>query len=697
MSNQISTKSNKKRNQKVLFVIIAVLVIIRLLIVDRIPPYVNADFAHDDAWVVRRANNILEGCWLGAYDQYTLIKGVFAPLLMAWCKIIGITYMHMNTVLYILACVAFARAVEPILKNEKAVLFCFILILFNPVSYAMDTWQRAYRNGLSQWQVLLILASLISIYWLREQSWKKLLPWISLGGITIWAFVNTREDSIWILPFVICSTIVTIVTFCVQKKTFCLRKCLLFLCPIAIFLFGNLTLSLVNYSYYGSMLLNDRTKGNYAKVVNDLYMIEPNKEDVEKYSAEMYKYEYHNLFTSTMQKAYSASPTLATAREQINQAIIRWDTNEQNVDGEPFLEMILWALRDGVAEAGHYQSLSETEDFYGEVHDELKSALDEGRLSKRNALSISAGTAPVKSEDIIPTIQEIWASILYSVSFRDVSTNPVKARGNIQQIALFESITGDRAISQGTYTIENGSILHLSGWVFYKPQREVVNVSLRTQLGETIASAEHFESMDVYEYFAENEMQYESAARARFDLAIHENSLGTIEDLTVCFQTEDGKVLAERKLTDVSIGEGVSNEEFAYHIDDVSSLVSLADYEISTYEKEAGKTAFVSGIYKIVGLPLALISICSYIINTVFLIRRRKTGDKSLQAVWLLETGILLSYILFTAIIAYQTTTTFNARLYLYLAPNYLLQLVFYGISISSALILTNKKTKSEC
>lgn len=44
-----------------------------------------------DGWMVRRAVYFLQGQWMGPYDQYMLIKGVFSPLLLAFSIGIGAT------------------------------------------------------------------------------------------------------------------------------------------------------------------------------------------------------------------------------------------------------------------------------------------------------------------------------------------------------------------------------------------------------------------------------------------------------------------------------------------------------------------------------------------------------------------------------------------------------------------------------
>ena len=147
-------EDQKKTNTTVL--IIWLLVILRLMLSNRLPSYILADMPHDDSWVVSHAVNILKKDWFGPYDQFTLIKGPFSPLLLAFSTFIGTTFVQLNAALYCLGCFVFVVSVRPIIKNHWLQVLCFAVLLFNPISYALETGQRIYRNGIGQWQILLI-------------------------------------------------------------------------------------------------------------------------------------------------------------------------------------------------------------------------------------------------------------------------------------------------------------------------------------------------------------------------------------------------------------------------------------------------------------------------------------------------------------------------------------------------------------
>ena len=68
-------------------------------------------------------------------------------------------------------------------------------------------------------QVLIVFACVLIIYMRRNEAVRKSVFWAILGGFTLWSLWNTREDGIWIMPFMIVATAVTIVLIIVKKKS----------------------------------------------------------------------------------------------------------------------------------------------------------------------------------------------------------------------------------------------------------------------------------------------------------------------------------------------------------------------------------------------------------------------------------------------------------------------------------------------
>lgn len=670
MNFEIQKAQNRQKTKEIIcvFFVVLFLILLRCALSWRLPPNISSNSPHDDGWVVSRAEYLLNGQWMGPYDQYTLIKGVFSPMLMAFSYVIGIPYLQFNTLLYCISCVLFLWAISPVLRNRWIQLASLVVLLFNPITYAVQTGQRIYRNGISQWQILLIFGAIFAIFLRREKKWQSILGWAILAGTTFWSFVNTREDGIWIYPFVLCAIVVTIVIYCLKIKSWKSPKLILFLLPLLIMLLGNGCLKAINYNVYGAALINDRDGGSYADVVRDLYLIEPNPEDEEKFSSEEYKDQYYNIYTSTMDKAYEVSPTLNSMRSEIDEEIALWDSWDTLVDGEPYADHILFAIRDGVADAGYYTSLPETEAVYKQIHQELSQAFESGSLIKRG-ISFSAMTAPFQWKYIPNFLAELPKSIAYVVSFRDVDCQVISPSGSEDGITQFESISGANGVYPPPHSIS------VTGWAFTYQDNLSLSAYVGTADGSKITDISFSASQDVYDFFASSGFNYKNAQACRFTLELP--GYGLSDQLTLCFVDSAGNVVSKIPLTGTNVNHISTDQTICYNID---KLEDSADTQFSQYHSAAfyvNRANRVIGIYQRLNPILSVLAVVAYGYVLVRLILSKKYRTPESASVCLLSSGLLLSFILFVACLSYMNITTFFARTYLYLSGAYALCLAF--------------------
>ena len=406
-----------------LLVIIAILA--RLALSARIPPCFFFS-GWDDTWMSNAAESLLKGEWLGEYDHHTLIKGCIGPMVLAFSTMTGIPFLELNTALYIIACLFFLWILAKFVRNRVVLLLIFVVLLFNPLSFSCLTWQRIYRNGMPLWQVPIVFGSFYMLYIARLAPLHKMLMWAVVSGISLWGFLNTREDGIWIWPFVsVCVLLVAVRSFFVAGKVRdrALRSFVAIL-PIVVLLVGNLAICLVNKVEYGVAMRNDRDAGNYARVMQDLYLIRPDSADEARLSSSEHKDCFHNIYYSTLQKAYSVSPTLNLASRQIDEALDTWGSMPGCHGRDLILDHMLFAIRDGVAMAGFYRSLAESERFFGNVHRELLEAFDSGKIERRG-ISFTAMAAPFRSELIPRILSEWWNAILHVARFKTMGTEAI--------------------------------------------------------------------------------------------------------------------------------------------------------------------------------------------------------------------------------------------------------------------------------
>ena len=658
-------ENREHRNQQATAILIfGILILLRLLLSSRLPSYIMSNMPHDDGWVVTHALFIMKGEWLGPYDQFTLIKGPFSPLLLAFSAFIGVTFGGMNTALYCLSCVVFVASIRPIIKNNWMQILCFAVLLFNPISYALETGQRIYRNGIGQWEILLIFGCLIAVFLRRNENWKGLLKWALVCGLALGAFLQTREDGVWIYPFVMGALIATIIAFLLDKEGPKI-KIFLFLLPVVIPLLLSCATAIANYTHYGAPIVNDRSGGNFAKVAGDLFLITPNANEVRLYESEAYKDNYYNIYVSTMEKAFAASPALNGASQPIRDAIQVWGGWENLKNGQLSTDHMLFALRDGVKSAGYYHSLPETEEFYGRVHKEIQMAFESGTLVKRG-FPISPLIPPLQKRDFGKTISLLPMAIRDTIKFNSVSSAAVPANGSEIGIKEFSLMAG------GDYFTSTGLLIG-SGWAFSEDNNTRLTAGLYDKDEALIAILPFHGGEDVFEGF---KSKYQNARTSRFTFKI--NGYDLKSGLTLRFFDKNGNIISQIP-ADGSATCGGLNGSFHYCIDGLKNELSPGKF----YARFINRANYMIGVYQKLTPLVSLLACLTYFAATILLIQQvLKKEVLKMLPVWIILTGLGSTFMLLMFIMCLITATSFNALIYLYTAPAYVLLLMFCSVSV---------------
>jgi hypothetical protein len=642
-------------------VVFALLILLRLALSSRLPSYILADMPHDDAWVVFRAISILKGHWLGTYDQFTLIKGPFSPLLMAFSSGVGVTFRGLNTALYCAACVIFILALRPVLKNNWLALFVLAVVLFNPLPYALETGQRIYRNGIGQWQILLLLSCLIALFLRRNEDRRVILRWALGAGFTLGALLETREDTGWIYPFVLGSIAVTCLFFLLEKQG-ARKHIAIFLIPIVFPFAFNSTVRAMNYLHYGMAITNDRNGGNYAKVASDLLAITPDAADDALYGSQIEQGRYYNIYVSTMEKAFAASPTLKGVSPSIRDAIRTWASWQEVKNGELGTDHMLFALRDGVKAAGYYKTLRETEAFYGKVHDELQKAFENGTLVSRG-FSVSPLIKRIQWPDITRAMSIMPRAIREVAGFEGVHAQSIPAAGSPKGISTFVQIAGGDYYSLGNF-------IQSAGWAFAEDSNTRLSAAVYDDQGTQLMSVPFQPAKDVFDLY-----NNPNAKLSRFSFKIDGYDLKS--GVSLRFLDQNGAVVWELPL-DGTEGCGAREGVFRYCMD-----MSMGDSSGDHFAPLVARANLVIDVYKTV-TPIASILACLvYLAATIKLVGElRRKNYKDTLPVWLILTGLGLTFMLFVSAMSLITATSFHALSYIYTAPAYLLLLVFCSISV---------------
>ena len=433
-------KSLLKKHELLIFIVAFVL--IKQLLVLTLPINAYSTAGHDDRLMINFSNSILHGDWLGSYSEMTLVKGSFFPFFLAVDSIIGIPYTMAITLLYSFSCIVFIIGIKSLFKTKISLYIMFFILLFNPVTYADDTFLRVYRNCLTASQILIITGCMFAIYFNRNKKIRNIIPWSIGSGIGLASLWHTREDGIWIIPFIFIVIIITLFSIFRNKDTFFEEKIikgLFVFLPIIFLLTSSWMIAALNYSHYGIFTTNELNKSNFTKVIKLMYSVQPS-EDID----------YVSVPRSTMNKLYVASPALNSIKNDIESSLDQWSAvGKKGDDLEVEDGWFFWSIRSGVSAAGYYENAKKANEFYEKISKEIESGFSSGKLIKRGTMP-SALMSPWKASyaDLLP--QKIISTYLYVATYDGVQTQIIESIDDKNNgIRIFERITNNLALYPG--------------------------------------------------------------------------------------------------------------------------------------------------------------------------------------------------------------------------------------------------------
>ena len=259
-----SNVKNKIKNSKLglgLFIVLIVLIaIIKQVLVADLPINILAHAKQDDALMIDMAKEMLNGNYLGGYNDLIFTKGIMFPLFLVIGYSLGFSYISFQTLVYTLSCAFFIYSIKDFIKSKWILLGIFVALVFNPLSFASETLMRVYRNGITMSQVLIIIGSYIGMYMNRTDK-KKTLFFALFGGLGIGTMYHTREDAFWIMPFMIVVTMILIGLLIKDKKKDIIKtgkmQTFIYVIPFVILTLVTNIISTINYNHYGIYIGNE--------------------------------------------------------------------------------------------------------------------------------------------------------------------------------------------------------------------------------------------------------------------------------------------------------------------------------------------------------------------------------------------------------------------------------------------------------
>lgn len=414
-------QSYVKKNQRILFWIVFFSIIIFRIWLSTGVPKLFIYGPHDDLFFARAAHSIIRGSWMGPYDQYTLIKGPFYAFFLVLSFLSGLPLYLNETIFYVGACLTLFFALKPLLSNYWWRLFIATFLMFTPNSFTIWMHLRVYREFVYYSLSLYVIAFTIGLLLRLEYKPKYLLFW-SLGlGLSMSAFLLTREEGIWIYPMLGIVFIIGLIKIWRQgnrRKPF--LKSLLLLLPIPVWFIPIIIISFLNYSNYGFWGVSEQLEPEFNRVLNTLARIETEEN-------------WHpaiQISKSARLAAYDVSPTLGQFEDLIERYVEGWNIADNKSmalkpewylseygDGEDELGNghFLWLLRDVVYARGYYSDGSYPKELYRQIGNELEMACQSGELVCKKKTYLPAIVGGIDKRHIPIITQMFFENIIHMV------------------------------------------------------------------------------------------------------------------------------------------------------------------------------------------------------------------------------------------------------------------------------------------
>lgn len=449
----------------------------------------------DDALFVRLAQSLLAGDWLGRYDNGTLAKGMFYPLFIAVSFLVNIPLKVAEHGFYLAVSAWLSRFIARRSESNLLGLATFVLLALNPVMWAAFM-ARVVREGIYVTLTLLLLGlCAATLFRGRDEPLRRRVLCSAATGLAAGCFWLTREEGPWIIPSI--ATCLAVAALAAPRsapgaagtgaaRDRALSWLVLLLPALAAFMATVGAVKAMNWRHYGVFDANEFHASSFQRGYGALARI---------------RHEHWQRFVvfpaDARRKAYAHSAAARELEPFLDGASgARWKAiGCEQTQTAPCPEILsgwfMWALRDAVAQAGHYRSAQAAAAFYERLAEEIDSACRAGRIDCLPARSTLA--PPFRSE----YLHDMWAPgrQLASYVFRmgEGGVGSVPSSGSSDQLAMFAGITGGRLSPAPVPAV-------ITGWIASaEPLRELTLVDRE---GRPVPnSVEYLPSPDVAKVF----------------------------------------------------------------------------------------------------------------------------------------------------------------------------------------------------
>jgi hypothetical protein len=340
------------------------------------------DAPNDDGLFTRLAGHLIDGDWLGPYNELTLAKGPGYPLFMAAAYQLHLPLKLAEHGLHLVACGVMGLAVWRVFQSRGAGLATYAALALNP-AYLGVAAARIGRDAFYGSLSLLLTGSVVllvaSVPDLAARGWRWAVPVVVVAGPVVGlvgaGYYLTREERTWLAPALAVAVVACIVGWPRHRRVTVANGLVLGGFAVLVAISGGATVHWTasqNQREYGTTVTADLADGEVARAYSEWQRVEAGRER-----------RYVPVSAAQRDAVYRISPAAADLAGPLGYEASGWiglGCGWVGVCDDYMGGFFVWAMRNAAEVSGHADSGAEEQRYFGEIADDIVRACDSGEL-----------------------------------------------------------------------------------------------------------------------------------------------------------------------------------------------------------------------------------------------------------------------------------------------------------------------------
>jgi len=615
-------------NSKLYSIIYLVLTLLYVSLAMHFPVSIYSVAGHDDAWFISHAESILNGDWMGAFNQMTLIKGVGYSYFLILNNLLGTPITLTLAMLYVAACLLLIYVLRKVGVSKLLALCLFAFLIFQPSLFPT----RIIRDNIYFSLFLIAISGLIYATLCKFEKYRIVIT--GLSGLCFGLFWITREEGVWVLPGFVFIVLYSLFVMSKEKGDLILLLKVLAIYFLTAFipLFAT---GVMNQYHYGSFQVVDVKSQSFANVLNALNRVDVGEE-----------IQFLPVPLKKREAIYKVSPAFRELEPYFEDTGKGW-TNPgcaiyKDACGDYAGGWFMWALRDGTNSLGYYKTPTLAARYFERIADEINSACNNGTLSCANH------PIPFMPRLTKDAIQSVPRKIIEAIKLTIYKKGTPLTSGPslVPKYRLNEIL--DFLGNPKVVALESQRLLIASGW-YYAPKSDWVYLNCSNGDAQRNVPINRDASLDIATYFKDN-----NATKQRFYFEISDFKNCSLSFSSLKIQSIKLVGLLKNPPKFIKVNEGVINFDVVQAVDPIKNknyILSAKESLISFYE-------WVSVYIFSVGVL--------FFIGTIWLLISRSRSPDNLMAIAM---SLWILYFSRIVLVVLVDVSSFPAINHLYLLP----------------------------